>query len=83
MEAGSLNHWAAREVPTGLLFLLIKANMLQGLLSGDSVSSERDTQQAGRFQAAHRGVMCANLEVTCCHTEICPRGGGEGELTGI
>lgn len=41
LEAPSLNHRTAGEVPTRLLFL-IKANMLQGLVSGDPVSSELD-----------------------------------------
>lgn len=41
LEAPSLNHRTTGKVPTRLLFL-IKANMLQGLVSGDPVSSELD-----------------------------------------
>ena len=49
LEAPSLNHRTTGEAPTRLLFL-IKASMLQGLVSGDPVSSELDPWQAGRSQ---------------------------------
>ena len=49
LEAPNLNHRATREVPSRLLFL-IKAIMLQGLVSGGPVTSELDPWQAGMSQ---------------------------------
>ena len=49
LEAPNVNHWTTREVPSRLLFL-IKAIMLQGLVSGGPVTSELDPWQAGMSQ---------------------------------
>lgn len=49
LEAPNVNHRTTREVPSRLLFL-IKAIMLQGLVSGGPVTSELDPWQAGMSQ---------------------------------